>query len=122
METWQCVYAEAAADGDLGSGNLLGELKGDKSLQAFSRDRCAIASWLGSSALGYIASELAPGGQRPGRLGEKQCSLSRCLLRLLLLFSGDTTVYHCSKGVILLFRDSLIDLENANKSWNDVSR
>lgn len=24
METWQCVYAEAAADGDLGSGNLLG--------------------------------------------------------------------------------------------------
>jgi hypothetical protein len=30
-----------------------GELKGDKSLQAFSRYRCAIASWLGSSALGY---------------------------------------------------------------------
>ena len=24
METWQCVYAETAADGDLGSGNLLG--------------------------------------------------------------------------------------------------
>ena len=28
METWQCVYAETAADGDLGSGNLLGELRG----------------------------------------------------------------------------------------------
>lgn len=51
METWQCVYAEAAADRrDLGSGDLLGELKGDLISPGFSTDRCAIAG-LGLVAL-----------------------------------------------------------------------
>jgi hypothetical protein len=48
----QCVYAEAAADRrDLGSGDLLGELKGDLISPGFSTDRCAIDAGLGLVAL-----------------------------------------------------------------------
>jgi hypothetical protein len=42
METWQCVYAEAAADGDLGQEIFWG-VKGHLISSGFSRDRCAIA-------------------------------------------------------------------------------